>query len=85
FSFLNVFCFCFCLAGSIWTGGNDLMVEGDWRWINNMARISPFTNCVCVFFFFSTDEHCLELRYNRGYKWNDIDCGENNVFICETQ
>jgi hypothetical protein len=31
-----------------------------------------------------TNEHCLEISGDRGYKWNDNGCEEHKFFICET-
>ncbi|XP_052676540.1 perlucin-like protein isoform X2 [Crassostrea angulata] len=71
------------LNGQFWTGGNDIDVEGQWRWVTSG---NPFT---------FTDwgpgepndtggnEDCMLLLSNTGYTWNDLPCSTNSLYICE--
>lgn len=71
------------LLGQFWTGGNDIDVEGQWRWVTSG---NPFT---------FTDwgpgepndtggnEDCMLLLSNTGYTWNDLPCSTNSLYICE--
>lgn len=73
---------CVC-AGNVWVGGNDLQVEGDWRWVASNAQLQyrewqqgePNNN--------HGNEHCLELTRFLGYKWTDRECNFRNAFVCE--
>ncbi|BFZ21794.1 hypothetical protein BsWGS_24833 [Bradybaena similaris] len=70
------------LSDSVWTGGNDILSEGVWRWGN--TPIGPYTA------WYGDNpssndgnEHCLELRRDGNFLWNDNNCNARHYFVCE--
>ncbi|XP_076084393.1 cyclic GMP-AMP synthase-like receptor [Mytilus galloprovincialis] len=49
-----------------WMDGSDFLVEGEWRWIDQVNAWSPGQPDNA-----GTNEHCLEIRYSFGVHWND--------------
>jgi hypothetical protein len=69
-----------CLS---WTGGNDVEVEGSYRWQHSIGKMN-FTNWRSdgpSVSYGGRDEDCVQMMTN-GY-WNDGHCNENSAFICE--
>jgi hypothetical protein len=66
-----------------WTGGNDISVEGDYRWQSSDSKMN-FTNWARKepsVIHKGREEDCVELMKNG--QWNDRDCYYLNPFICE--
>jgi hypothetical protein len=66
-----------------WTGGNDISIEGDYRWQSSDSKME-FTNWhgsqPSVWHEYK-QEDCVELMRNG--EWNDLNCNAQNTFICE--
>jgi hypothetical protein len=67
-----------------WTGGNDIEIEGQYRW--------SYSNTTLTFFAWHPNEpsptlqlaeakDCIDLL--REGNWNDRPCSYRNPFICE--
>ncbi|XP_041365176.1 perlucin-like protein [Gigantopelta aegis] len=75
----------------VWTGGNDLLFEGEWRWIGsgeNMAYTDWYPGDPNnVVHGDKHDEDCVEMfpGPKLEYKWYDEDCTKSNLFICEKE
>jgi hypothetical protein len=66
-----------------WTGGNDVDVEGIYRWQHSNVNMN-FTywrSDEPSVSYGGKDEDCVQMMTN-GY-WNDGYCNENWAFICE--
>jgi len=69
-----------CHLDDYWIGGNDILVEGYWRWQSNGNRIyrtywrskEPSNT--------RGKEHCIEYK---GTRWNDDVCNDAQRYICE--
>ncbi|XP_060077906.1 TATA-binding protein-associated factor 2N-like [Ylistrum balloti] len=69
-----------------WTDGVDLLTEGEWRWAGERGEsqlIDGYTNWAPGQPDNAGGEHCLEIRYDFGFDWNDHGCSEKKDFICE--
>ena len=72
-------------ARVVWIGGNDLVVEGDWRWVSDNS-VMTYTN------WWPHEpenrggiEHCafMATRFSE-MKWGDISCkGQYHSFFCQ--
>ncbi|XP_069120585.1 perlucin-like protein [Argopecten irradians] len=70
---------------SYWLGGNDIFVEGDWRW-EESHLVMNYTN----WRHGQPDNHhnhnddCLQAQFT-GYTfmWSDVPCTANRNYICE--
>ena len=65
-----------------WTGGHDLAVEGNWKWIKSSQPVEDF-----VWSYSQPDGYdghdCLDLFYGYDYRGDDESC-ENLYFpICQ--
>jgi len=74
----------FLFLTGYWVGGTDTNVEGTWVWEGTGKRIINYMN------WHQNEpnngggnEDCLELRRSYGWIWNDANCGNQNLFICE--
>lgn len=68
----------------LWTSGNDLGVEGQWRW-NTTGDPFNYTTWLAGEPNGETVENCMELRmvtYN-SILWNDANCYYKKRYICE--
>ncbi|XP_069122566.1 perlucin-like protein isoform X2 [Argopecten irradians] len=69
-----------------WIGGNDMFVEGDWRWIHSDQRVN-YTNWHHgePNNYHHQGEDCMLVFINSRqlYKWDDRQCTEKHNFICE--
>lgn len=69
-------------TGSVWSGLNDITVEGTWVWPDGTS--ASFTN-------WNGgepnngggNEDCMEFNAATGMSWNDINCGNSRVGVCE--
>ncbi|KAL4237403.1 low-density lipoprotein particle receptor [Mactra antiquata] len=69
-----------------WIGGDDLQVEGDWRWQSTGQKIP-----LHIDWWLSgnpsnsyAEENCLELNYQSHQSYlNDLRCYISNRYICE--
>nr|XP_022322779.1 uncharacterized protein LOC111124212 [Crassostrea virginica] len=67
----------------IWTGGNDIALEGSWHWDEGDDLLSYLN--------WDADNptndngigDCLELRGDHSWKWNDLECSSVRPFVCE--
>ncbi|XP_053381833.1 perlucin-like protein [Mercenaria mercenaria] len=64
-----------------WVGGNDLMNEGEWQWINTNEDFSYTNWKVGEPNSRAHNENCLDLRVIPG--WNDERCDISQFYICE--
>ncbi|XP_067686457.1 rheacalcin-1-like [Haliotis asinina] len=69
----------------LWLGGTDNTFDKSWRW-------AVLSNTTMTFTDWSPGqpdgsfqglERCLELESTYKLKWNDDDCYDHNLFICE--
>ena len=72
---------------SIWIGGNDIFVEGQWFWSTSGNPIRNFTDWYPTQpDNYSPDgyatENCLEINGNQ-FHWNDALCDARQPFICQ--
>ncbi|CAC5395278.1 unnamed protein product [Mytilus coruscus] len=66
-----------------WLGGTDIVTEGIWMWTTSQTLFTftdwndnnPSND--------GGSEHCLEMRYQIDYKWNDNYCDETCNYICQ--
>ena len=76
----------FLLAPSVWTGGhqisNDVFYWNGTTFKIPMNGDSDFSNWG-QYEPNSTLERCLALVRRWNFKWNDAQCTDKNVFICE--
>ena len=71
---------------AIWIGANDKHREGTMVWVSDKTNvIKGFSN------WYPGEpnnsgrsEHCVQLWYDGGYKWNDAHCSRKLGFICKT-
>jgi len=63
-----------------WSSGNDLQVEGVWRWLSSGELVTLDTWTPGEPNNENGAENCMEL--NRGY-WNDDKCDKEQFYICE--
>ena len=67
-----------------WTGGHDMTVEGEWKWITSCQPVEDFV--------WSADHNepdgsgghdCLDLSYDREYSGSDYLCDSTYYPICQ--
>ncbi|XP_048751283.2 perlucin-like protein [Ostrea edulis] len=66
-----------------WTGGNDIFVEGDYRWHHSNSTMN-FTNWYAYqpsVNFAGRNEDCVDIL--RDARWNDGECHIQKSYICE--
>lgn len=69
---------------SYWLGGNDLEMEGTFKWVRSDAPL-VFTDWnPGQPDDFSSGEDCIELQGAMDYHWNDLSCSARHRFICES-
>jgi len=69
----------------MWIGANDKHREGTIVWVSDTTYVSRgFSN------WYPGEpnnarrsEHCVQLWYDHGYKWNDNVCSRKLGFICK--
>lgn len=72
------------ISGGYWIGGNDLEVDGQFRWINsgvnfgftNWARGRPSHGNN------TENTNCVAIHYS-SHKWIDDDCATLHFYLCE--
>ncbi|XP_065145822.1 galactose-specific lectin nattectin-like [Paramisgurnus dabryanus] len=66
---------------SVWIGGHDAAVEGQWLWTDGSQF--DFTNwCSGQPDNFQGNENCLEINYTTNRCWNDQPCSVRFRYIC---
>ena len=66
----------------VWIGLHDIGHEGTFVWVDGSAPI--YSKWFQVPDNFNGNEHCVELvEAERGRTWNDKDCNQLNMAICE--
>ena len=58
----------------------DVTIEGAWNWLSKTPN-NKYTNWMKNEPSDSTEENCA-LMLGDG-KWNDVDCSQKNLFVCE--
>lgn len=76
------------LGSRYWIGGNDLRVEGEWKWQTTNNAITYATWCPGNPSNSRGDENCLEIVDCDGSGplkslWNDLQCHSFQKYICE--
>lgn len=74
------------LAGlaDVWAGGNDIAVEGQWRWVDDTLlsylnwRTGEPNNS-------NGNENCMVIEGDNGGLWDDRPCDRVYGFICERE
>ncbi|XP_060571831.1 C-type lectin domain family 4 member M-like [Ruditapes philippinarum] len=67
------------LKAEFWIGGNDIQVEGEWKWATSGDDVTftawggPPSNS-------HGNENCIEINT---LVWNDDQCGKQQRYICE--
>ncbi|KAK3105709.1 hypothetical protein FSP39_003936 [Pinctada imbricata] len=69
------------LYNSYWIGGNDVQVEGDFRWYRTNSPLTYTDWNPGQPDDASTNEDCMELQGIFSYHWNDMDCTRREHFI----
>ncbi|XP_062598632.1 perlucin-like [Saccostrea cucullata] len=68
---------------SYWLGGNDIEIEGVFKWVKSDAPLI-FTDWNPGQPDDANGEDCMELRGAFHYHWNDLPCTVPHHFICES-
>ena len=63
-------------------GLTDDMIEGVWRWVSN-GSAPAFTDWIPGQPNNLGNQDCVAFSYPDDYTWNDTDCTDNNLPICE--
>ncbi|XP_056637594.1 C-type lectin domain family 4 member M-like [Diorhabda sublineata] len=72
-----------------WTSAVNMVDGGKWVWLSTGEYIKYFnwdagepTGTIPLV---SSYENCIQVRHegNRGFTWNDLNCGKKNFAICE--
>ena len=71
---------CLCHLDDYWIGGNDILIEGEWRWQSNGTAINPTYWGPGEPSDTLGNEHCIEYK---GTRWNDDVCNDVQKYICE--
>lgn len=69
---------------SHWLGATDILIEGEWQWAITLQKLTYTNWDAGQPNNDNTNQHCLEISGDRGFKWNDNECEEHKFFICET-
>jgi hypothetical protein len=64
-----------------WVGGNDLMNEGEWKWVSTNEDIGYKNWLTGEPNNLVQNENCMDLRSIPG--WNDERCDRSQLYICE--
>ncbi|XP_045180015.2 C-type lectin domain family 4 member M-like isoform X2 [Mercenaria mercenaria] len=67
------------LRAKFWVGGNDLQVEGQWKWATSNEDVQ-FTAWGHHPSNSNRNENCMEIA---GLTWNDNQCDRSQRYICE--
>lgn len=68
---------------AFWLGGNDIAVEGEFRWASTGMKIIEFDWGGTEPNNAGGNEHCLDILRTISYKWNDAVCSAQLRVICE--
>lgn len=66
-----------------WLGGHDKIKENEWRWYSNSDMISVTSWARGQPDNYLGSEHCLHIRWDYSYNWNDAKCGLDRRYICQ--
>lgn len=71
----------------MWLDGTDLLLEGKWIW-NTTGDIVTYSDWYKRLGLQEPNnhagmEHCLEMRHDQNYQWNDLKCNSKNQAICQ--
>ncbi len=67
-----------------WLGADDLKQEGTYIWAETGETLAYSRwNGEQPNNLIGGTEHCLEMRREYNYTWNDLSCDSNISFICE--
>ncbi|XP_048780982.2 echinoidin-like [Ostrea edulis] len=69
---------------SYWLGGNDLEVEGTFKWARSGESVTFTDWNPGQPDDFHSGEDCMELQGAMDYHWNDLPCTARHRFICES-
>jgi len=73
---------------AMWLGATDIFEEGHWEWVSSKESINGFTD------WYPGEpnqagtpggEDCLQFFGLQRWQWNDEDCTNRAMFICETE
>ncbi|XP_061196041.1 lectin-like [Saccostrea echinata] len=69
---------------TIWIGGTDNVIEGDWAWIGSGDQFNFSDWGQSQPDNISSDDDCLCMHKDLDFKWADDDCNLNNFgYICK--
>uniref|UniRef100_A0A3Q3JWB0 C-type lectin domain-containing protein n=1 Tax=Monopterus albus TaxID=43700 RepID=A0A3Q3JWB0_MONAL len=68
----------------IWIGLSDQEKEGTWKWVDGTPLTTSYWGTDEPNNYQQRNEDCGEIRfYNTENSWNDLECENNNMWICE--
>jgi len=71
------------MSESFWISASDLYQEGDYFWDSTGLAVGPFSYWGPDEPSGSRDEHCVEMGAYINHLWNDVNCDQEKLFVCE--
>lgn len=72
------------IKSSLWIGGTDFIVEGQWVWISTQKNLT-YSDWAHDEPNGNISENCAQLGAHENLQWNDADCHLLYNYICETE